>query len=409
MATVNKAFRALASGYLFPEINRRVRLWQTNNPGKNVLRLGIGNTTEALPLALREAMIEKINELGDRETYTGYGDEQGDTYVREGLVEYYKKFGVELEISEVFVSDGAKSDAANIQAIFATDSIIAVTDPAYPVYVDSNVASGRSRGWDESRGMYHDLVYLSCTEENNFIPPLPSERVDLIYLCNPNNPTGAVMNHAQLKEFVEYARFHKSVIIYDSAYSEYITEEGYPHSIYEIEGAKECAIELSSFSKFSGFTGVRLGWTIVPTTLMCADSTEGELNRLWNRRQTTFFNGASNIAQRGGFAALSGEGYEQSRALVAYYLENARLIREGLEAKGLTVYGGVNSPYIWAKTPNGLDSWLFFDQLLDQCNVVVTPGGGFGPAGKNFIRVSAYNHRENVVIAMRMIQEHLTI
>jgi LL-diaminopimelate aminotransferase len=312
-------------------------------------------------------------------------------------------------MDEVFVSDGAKSDAANIQTLFSIDSVVAVADPAYPVYVDSNVASGRSEGWDENLGMYKDLVYLSCTEENGFIPPLPSQKVDLIYLCNPNNPTGAVMSHEQVKRFIDYARKNKSVIIYDSAYSEYITEEGYPRSIYEIEEAKECAIEISSFSKFSGFTGVRLGWTVVPRSLVCEDSKPRELNRMWNRRQTTFFNGASNIAQKGGYAALSGEGYEQSRALVAYYLENARLIREGLQRIGLTVYGGINSPYIWAKTPNGIDSWTFFDQLLDQCHVVVTPGGGFGPAGNQFVRVSAYNHRENVEEAMKMIQENLMI
>ncbi len=409
MATINKAFRKLASGYLFPEINRRVRAWQESNPGKNVLRLGIGNTTEALPPAICSAMIEKVKELGNRDTYTGYGDEQGDTYLREALVEYYKNVGVTLESDEVFVSDGAKSDAANIQAIFSTESVVAVSDPAYPVYVDSNVASGRSDGWDETLGMYKNLVYLSCTEANNFIPPLPETDVDLIYLCNPNNPTGSVMNHQEVKAFVDYARKHKSIIIYDSAYSEYITEEGYPRSIYEIEGAEECAIELSSFSKFSGFTGVRLGWTIVPKALMCEDSKAQELNRMWNRRQTTFFNGASNIAQRGGFAALSGAGYEESRALVAYYLENARIIREGLKKLGLTVYGGVNSPYIWAKTPNGIDSWAFFDQILDQCHVVVTPGGGFGPAGNQFVSVSSYNHRENVEEAMKMIEENLTI
>jgi len=409
MATINSAYRKLASGYLFPEINRRVRAWQERNPDKKVLRLGIGNTTEALPPAICKAMIEKVEELGMRETYTGYGDEQGDGYLRKALVEYYQQGGVSLEMDEVFVSDGAKSDAANIQTLFSTDSIVAVADPAYPVYVDSNVASGRSAGWDESRGMYRNLVYLSCTEENGFIPPLPSRKVDLIYLCNPNNPTGAVMNHEEVKRFVDYARKHKSVIIYDSAYSEYITEEGYPRSIYEIEGAKECTIEISSFSKFSGFTGVRLGWTIVPKSLVCEDSKPLELNRMWNRRQTTFFNGASNIAQRGGHAALSGEGYEQSRALVKYYLENARLIREGLKRVGLTVYGGINSPYIWAKTPDGIDSWAFFDQLLDQCHVVVTPGGGFGPAGNRFVRVSAYNHRENVEEAMKMIEERLKI
>jgi LL-diaminopimelate aminotransferase len=409
MATINKNFQKLASGYLFPEIARRTKLWQASHPDTQVLRLGIGNTTEALPEAVCEAMKKKIDELGQRSTYTGYGDEQGDTYLREAFVEYYKRYNVELESSEFFISDGAKSDAANIQDIFGTDNVVAVQDPAYPVYVDSNVVGGRTGLFNSEKGCYDGFEYLSSTEENGFIPVPPQEKVDLIYLCSPNNPTGAVATYDQLKAFVDYAIEHKSVIIFDSAYSEYITEEGYPRSIYEVEGAKSCAIEINSFSKFSGFTGVRLGWTIVPKELECEDAPKGVLNAMWNRRQCTFFNGASNIAQRGGFAALSGPGHAESRALVSYYLENARIIREGLEQVGLTVYGGVNSPYIWAKTPNGMDSWDFFDILLDTCHVVVTPGGGFGPGGKNFVRVSSYGHRENVVQAMKQIKENLKI
>lgn len=407
MATINTNFQKLASGYLFPEIARRTRLWQESHPGVDVLRLGIGNTTEALPEAICDAMKEKIDRLSDRATYSGYGDEQGDTYLREALVTYYERYGVNLESTEFFVSDGAKSDAANIQDLFDANNIVAVQDPAYPVYVDSNVVGGRTGLFDKAAGQYEGFVYLSSTEENGFIPEPPKVHVDLIYLCSPNNPTGAVATYDQLKAFVDYAIKEKSIIIFDSAYNEYITEEGYPRSIYEIEGAKRCAIEINSFSKFSGFTGVRLGWTIVPKQLECENAPAGVLNSMWNRRQCTFFNGASNIAQSGGFAALSGAGYEQSRALVEYYLGNAKIIKEGLEKVGLTVYGGVNSPYIWAKTPNGMDSWDFFDLLLDKCHVVVTPGGGFGPAGANFVRVSSYGHRENVEKAMQQIEENL--
>ncbi|MDD4301736.1 MAG: LL-diaminopimelate aminotransferase [Sphaerochaeta sp.] len=409
MATINTNFQKLASGYLFPEIARRTKVWQESNPGVEVLRLGIGNTTEALPPAVCDAMKEKIKKLSDRATYSGYGDEQGDTALREALVRYYGRYGVELKSTEFFVSDGAKSDAANIQDLFSSENVVAIQDPAYPVYVDSNVVGGRTGLFNKEKGLYDGFVYLSSTEENGFIPSPPEQKVDLIYLCSPNNPTGAVATHAQLKAFVDYAIEHKSIIIFDSAYSEYVTEEGYPRSIYEVEGAKRCAIEINSFSKFSGFTGVRLGWTIVPEELECEDAPSGLLNSMWNRRQCTFFNGASNIAQAGGLAALEGEGYDQSRALVEYYLENARIIREGLEKVGLRVYGGVNSPYIWAKTPNGMDSWEFFDILLDKCHVVVTPGGGFGPSGAAFVRVSSYGHRENVIKAMAQIEENLQV
>ncbi len=409
MATINNNFEKLASGYLFPEIARRTAVWQKGNPGIEIMRLGIGNTTEALPRAVCTAMHEKIEALSDRATYSGYGDEQGDTYLREALVAYYGRYGVELDPTEFFVSDGAKSDAANLQDIFGRDNVVAIQDPAYPVYVDSNVVGGRTGLFDKEKGRYNGFVYLESNEENGFIPSPPEGKVDLIYLCSPNNPTGSVATKEQLKAFVDYAIRNKSVIIFDSAYSEYITEEGYPRSIYEVEGAKQCAIEINSFSKFSGFTGVRLGWTIVPKALVCEDAKAGLLNALWNRRQCTFFNGASNIAQAGGFAALSGDGYAQSRALVDYYMENARIIGEGLKKVGLTVYGGVNSPYIWAKTPNNMPSWAFFDLLLDTCHVVVTPGSGFGPAGEGFVRVSSYGHRENVIKAMASIEENLAI
>ena len=406
MANINNSFSKLAAGYLFPEIARRTNSYLKENPNANIMKLGIGNTTEALPPALVKAMKDKLDLLSNRETYSGYGDEQGDTPLREALVKYYSRYGVELESTEFFISDGAKADAANIQQLFSSDSIVAFQDPAYPVYVDSNVVGGRTTGYSEELQEYKNFVYLPCTEENGFVPDLPKVKVDLIYLCSPNNPTGAVMTHEQLKGFVDYANENDAVIIFDSAYSDYIKDESLPRSIYEVEGAKSCAIEINSFSKNAGFTGVRLGWTIVPKALKCEDGQVGVLNSMWNRRQCTFFNGASNIAQAGGLAALSGEGLEQCLALVDYYLGNADIIKEGLESVGLVCYGGGNSPYIWAKTPNGMTSWEFFDYLLKECNVVITPGSGFGPAGEGYIRVSSYGHRENVIQAINSIKEN---
>lgn len=407
MASINGEFRKLAAGYLFPEIKRRVNEWKAAHPGVTVLSLGIGNTTEALPAAVVSAIKERAELLAHRETYTGYGDEQGELPLREALAAYYASWGVHLQADEFFVSDGAKADAANIQQLFDSRSVVAVQDPAYPVYVDSNVVAGRAGVYSPEKESYTDLVYLPCVEERGFIPVVPAGHVDLIYLCNPNNPTGAVATKTQLKDFVDYALGHKAVIIYDAAYSEYISDPALPRSIYEIPGAELCAIELNSFSKFSGFTGVRLGWTIVPRTLICADSKPGELHRMWFRRQSTFFNGASNLAQSAGLAALHGAGLTQSRALVAYYKENARIIRDGLQAVGLTVHGGTDSPYVWTRTPKGMGSWEFFDLLLDRCHVVVTPGAGFGPSGEGYVRVSSYGHREDVEAAMASIKKNL--
>jgi LL-diaminopimelate aminotransferase len=407
MATINENFSKLAAGYLFPEIARRTNKYLNENPGVDLMKLGIGNTTEPLPPLLVRAMKDKLDLLSNRDTYTGYGDEQGDTALRETLVEYYKRYGVSLEATEFFVSDGAKADAANIQELFGKNNIIAVEDPAYPVYVDSNVVGGRTSGFDSEKECYNNFVYLPCNEENKFIPEVPDSKVDLIYLCSPNNPTGAVMSHSDLKRFVDYARENKAIIIFDSAYCEYVKDENLPKSIYEIEGAKECAIEINSFSKSAGFTGVRLGWSIVPKELVSENSEVGEINSMWNRRQCTFFNGASNIAQAGGLAALSGEGHKECMGLVDYYMGNARIIKEGLESVGLTCFGGDNSPYIWAKTPNNMTSWEFFDFLLKTCHVVVTPGSGFGPSGESYIRVSSYGHRENVEKAIASIKENM--
>jgi LL-diaminopimelate aminotransferase len=407
MATINNNFSKLSAGYLFPEIARRTNKYLNENKGVELMKLGIGNTTESLPLSLVDAMKAKLDLLSNRDTYLGYGDEQGDTTLREGLVKYYSRYGVKFDSTEFFISDGAKADAANIQELFGRENIIAFQDPAYPVYVDSNVVGGRTSGFDDEKGCYNNFVYLSCNEENGFIPDVPDTKVDLIYLCSPNNPTGAVMNHDQLKKFVDYARKNKAIILFDGAYSEYVKDDDLPRSIFEVEGAKECAIEINSFSKNAGFTGVRLGWTIVPKDLVSEDSEVGQINSMWNRRQCTFFNGASNIAQAGGLAALSGQGYEDCRALVNYYMGNAKIIKKGLESVGLTCFGGDNSPYIWAKTPNNMTSWEFFDFLLKVCHVVVTPGSGFGPSGESFIRVSSYGHRENVEKAIASIKENM--
>ena len=409
MATINKNYRKLSAGYLFPEIARRAKAYQDAHPQATLHRLGIGNTTEPLPKAILDGLHQKVDRLGNAETYTGYGDEQGDTPLREALAGYYRDIGVEISPDEFFVSDGAKADAANIQTLFDSENVVAIQDPAYPVYVDSNVVSGRTGSFNREAGKYDGFVYLAGTEQNNFFPEPPKEKVDLIYLCSPNNPTGAVATHAQLQSYVDYARRNKAVIIFDAAYAEYISDPSLPRSIFAIPGARECAIEINSFSKFAGFTGVRLGWTIVPKELTAEDSEAGELHRLWFRRQVTFFNGASNIAQAGGLAVLSPEGLSQAREIIAYYMENARIIREGLRSVGLTVFGGDNAPYLWVKTPGDVSSWDFFDQLLTQCQVIATPGSGFGAAGEHYIRISAFGHRENIRAAVESITRNLVL
>ena len=409
MARVSEDFMRLQSGYLFPEVARRIRAWQERNPGKSVMKLSIGNTTEALPPYIADAMRRKIDLLTDRRTYTGYGDEQGDTPLREALSDHYRKeYGVSLPSSAFFVSDGAKSDAGNIQSIFSHSSIPAVQDPAYPVYVDSNVAGGHTGEYDEVTGGYRGIVYMRADASNGFVADPPREHADLIYLCFPNNPTGAVATKDQLKAFVDYAHRERAIIIFDSAYSDYIETEGIPHSIYEIEGAEDCAIEIGSFSKNAGFTGVRLGWTIVPEQLSAENAPAGTIHRLWNRRQCTFFNGASNIAQSGGLAALSDKGRKECLDLVSYYKENVRIIRTGMESIGLASTGGVDSPYIWTRCPDGMTSWDFFDFLLDKAHVAVTPGSGFGNAGEGFVRISSYGHREDVAAAVDSIKENLS-
>jgi LL-diaminopimelate aminotransferase len=407
MARINQNYDKLAAGYLFPEIAKRTHAFSEKNPDAQVLRLGIGDTTEPIVSSVLDGLRDGVNALGTAESYSGYGPSEGISPLRESLAKLYAERGLSLDSSEFFVSDGAKSDSANIQGIFSDDCVVAVQDPAYPVYVDSNVIAGRTG--QASEAGYQGLVYMPCTEENGFFPELPTQKVDLIYICSPNNPTGAVATKEQLKTFVDYANEHKAIIFYDSAYAAFITDPDLPRSIYEIEGAEKCAIEFNSFSKTAGFTGVRLAWTIVPKACQTEDSEPGKLHALWTRRQNTFFNGASNVVQSGGVAALSPEGRRQTDEQVAFYLENARIINEGLTSLGITTYGSDNAPYVWLKTPNGLSSWDFFDKLLNECHVVGTPGSGFGPAGEGFFRLSAFGHRANVEKAVQSIKENLKI
>ncbi len=407
MARINQNYNKLAAGYLFPEIARRTNAFLDSNQGAEVLRLGIGDTTEPIVPAVLKGLHNGVDSLGVAETYSGYGPSEGVTPLREALAREYGALGLSLSADEFFVSDGAKSDSANIQSIFSQDCVVAVQDPAYPVYVDSNVIYGRTG--DATDSGYDGLVYMPCTEENGFFPPLPDGKVDLIYLCSPNNPTGAVATKDQLKSFVDYALEHKAIIFFDSAYSAFITDPQLPRSIYEVDGADKCAIEFNSFSKTAGFTGVRLAWTIVPKTCEAEDVPAGKLHSLWTRRQNTFFNGASNVVQSGGLAALSSDGKAQTAQQVAFYLENARIINEGLKSLGITTYGGGNAPYVWMKAPGGLTSWDFFDKLLNECHVVGTPGSGFGPAGEGFFRLSAFGHRENVERAVASIKSNLAI
>ncbi len=407
MVTTNENYDKLSPNYLFVEIARRAKSFSEKNPGVKILKLGIGNTTEPLSPTVIKGLRLGVDKLADVKTYTGYGDEQGDARLRKSIADFYSRRSVSLAPDEIFISDGAKSDAANIQSIFGLRSVVAVQDPAYPVYVDSNVIAGRT---GPSKGTTYDgMVYMPCTEQNGFFPDPPSQKVDLIYLCSPNNPTGAVATKEQLGTFVDYARKNKAVIIFDAAYSSFISDPKLPRSIYEAEGAKECSIEVNSFSKSSGFTGVRLGWAAVPKALVVEKTQPGKINSLWNRRQTTMFNGASNIAQEGGLAAISEQGVKENQAVIDGYMTNARKIKECLVQKGLRVFGGVNAPYLWVRTPNNMSSWEFFDKILNEANVVVTPGSGFGPSGEGYVRLSAFGHREDILEAVESIKERLAL
>ena len=393
--------------YLFVEVNRRAEKYMEENPDKDVIKMGIGDVTKPLTPTVIKAFKDAVDEMADGETFMGYGPEQGYDFLAEAIIKNdFNRWGVDLDLDEVFISDGAKCDTGNIQEIFDLDNVIAVTDPVYPVYVDTNVMAGRS-GLIKDDGMYENIVYLPCTEENDFVPALPEEDVDLIYLCFPNNPTGTTLTKDQLAKFVEYAKENDALILFDAAYEVFITEDDVPHTIYEIEGAKEVAIEFRSFSKTAGFTGTRCAYTVVPKEIKIKTSTgdEQSVNALWNRRQTTKFNGVSYPVQKAAEAVYSEEGQKEIMENIEYYLENAKIIRESLSDIGLNVYGGVNSPYIWVKAPNDMESWDFFDLLLEDANIVGTPGSGFGPSGEGYLRLTAFNTLENTKEAMSRISK----
>ncbi|HEY3320366.1 MAG TPA: LL-diaminopimelate aminotransferase [Planctomycetota bacterium] len=406
MAFVNDNYLKLKAGYLFPEIGRRVKAFSAANPQAKIIRMGIGDVTEPLVPAVIAAMHKAVDEMARRETFQGYGPEQGFDFLREAIAKNdFQTRGCDISADEIFVSDGSKCDTGNILDVFGANNTIAMTDPVYPVYVDTNVMAGHT-GPANDKGEYAGLVYLPTTAENDFTAPLPKQRVDIVYLCYPNNPTGTVASKAALSKWVEYARANETIIFFDAAYEAYITDAAVPHSIYEIPGARDVAIEFRSFSKTAGFTGTRCAFTVVPKTLKgkARDGSPVEVHKLWTRRHTTKFNGVSYITQRGAEAIYGGEGKQQIRQVIAFYLENARIIRESLSALGMKVYGGVNAPYVWVKTPGQATSWDFFDTMLKTANVVVTPGSGFGASGEGYFRVSAFNSRANVEEAMGRIK-----
>jgi len=397
MILINENYIKLPGSYLFSDIARKVNEFKTANPDADIIRLGIGDVTKPLPEASVKALHVAVDEMASAESFRGYGPEQGYDFLVNTIVENdYRSHGLDIRPDEIFVSDGSKSDTGNIGDILGVDNIVAITDPVYPVYIDTNVMAGRS-GNLGTDGKWDKLVYLPCTAENNFIPDLPKQKVDIIYLCYPNNPTGTTLTKDQLKVWVDYALENKALILFDGAYESFITEDNVPHSIYEIDGAKKVAIEFRSFSKTAGFTGTRCAYTVIPQELMGYTS-NGEtvsLNKLWNRRHTTKFNGVPYIIQRAAEACYSPEGKKQVRDTIEYYMNNAHIIRGGLSEQGLQVYGGINSPYIWVKTPDGLTSWGFFDYLLNKLNIVGTPGIGFGPSGEGYLRLTAFNTLEN--------------
>lgn len=403
MFQINENYLKLPGSYLFSTIGRKVREYSAAHPDKELIRLGIGDVTLPLAPAVIKAMHEAVDEMGKAETFKGYAPDLGYEFLRQAIVEHdYKARGAKIEIDEVFISDGAKSDSGNIGEIFGPDNKVAICDPVYPVYIDSNAMAGRAGDYVESLQKWDKAIYMPCTKETSFAPELPKETPDMIYLCFPNNPTGSAITKTELQKWVDYALKVGAVIIYDAAYEAYISEENVPHTIYECQGAEGCAIELRSFSKNAGFTGTRLGFTVVPKALKCG---EVSLNALWARRHGTKFNGAPYIIQKAGAAVYTKEGREQTKEQVAYYMNNAKVIHEGLKEAGYTVSGGVNAPYIWLKTPEKMSSWEFFDYLLDNANVVGTPGSGFGPSGEGYFRLTAFGSYENTVRAMERIKK----
>ena len=408
MTSINQNFLELQGSYLFSEIAKRRTKFTQENPNAEIISLGIGDVTRGLPDSVLKAMHAAVDEMAQPGSFRGYGPEQGYDFLINAIIENdYKSRGIDIATNEVFVSDGSKCDVGNIQEIFSENSIVAVQDPVYPVYVDTNVMAGRSGKYNQDNKRYENIAYLECTAENNFKPSLPDRKVDIIYLCYPNNPTGMTLTKEELKVWVDYAKENQCLILFDSAYEAFIQEKDVPHSIYEIEGAKEVAIEFRSFSKTAGFTGIRCAYTVVPRELKGFD-TEGNsvlINDLWNRRHTTKFNGVSYVTQRGAAAIYSPEGKQQIAELVQYYMANAAIIRDGLASIGIEVFGGVNAPYIWLKTPQGMDSWAFFDKLLTEANIVGTPGVGFGQSGQGYFRLTAFGSRENTEKAVERIRK----
>ena len=405
MVKVNENYLKLKAGYLFPEISKRVNAYIHNNSSSDIIKLGIGDVTEPLPKSCRDAMSKALNEMGTKDGFRGYGPEQGYPWLREKISDNeFISRGCQIAPDEIFVSDGSKCDSSNILDILGNDNSIAVTDPVYPVYVDSNVMTGRT-GESLQDGTYQGLIYLPINEENNFLPEIPSSKVDIIYLCFPNNPTGATITKVDLKKWVDYANQNNSLILFDAAYEAFIQDKDLPHSIYEIDGAKDCAIEFRSFSKNAGFTGVRCAYTVIPKNLSGLNSKSEKINlwSLWNRRQSTKFNGVSYIVQRGAEAVYSSDGKKEVKDLIGFYMENAKIMKNKLKTAGFTVYGGDNAPYIWIKVPDQMTSWDFFDYLLEKANVVGTPGSGFGLSGEGYFRLSAFNSREKVIDAMERI------
>lgn len=401
MFTINENYLKLPGSYLFSNIAKKINAYQSENPQAQILRLGIGDVTQPLAPAIIEALHKAVDEMANAETFHGYAPDLGYEFLRNAIAKNdYKDRGCDISADEIFVSDGAKCDSGNIQEIFGLNNKIAVCDPVYPVYVDTNVMAGRSGEYNPNTQNFDGMIYMPCLEENDFVPEFPKENPDIIYLCFPNNPTGATITKAQLQEWVDYAKRIGAVIIYDAAYEAYITEEEIPHSIYECEGARECAIELHSFSKNAGFTGVRLGYTVVPKDLKCGDV---QLHSLWARRHGTKYNGAPYIVQRAGEAVYSDAGKAQLKEQVAYYMQNAKVIYEGLKNAGYSVSGGINAPYVWLKTPDKMTSWEFFDKLLHEANVVGTPGSGFGAHGEGYFRLSAFGSHENTIKAVERI------
>ena len=407
MTRINENFLELQESYLFSTIAKKVEKYSKENPDKKIIKLGIGDVTKPIVPTVIQAMHKAVDEMGTKDGFKGYGPEQGYEFLRKAIVENdYKKRGVDIAEDEIFVSDGAKCDCGNIVDIFAKDNKVAITHPVYPVYLDTNVMAGRSGKYDEEKGIYENIVYLPISAKNDFKPELPKERVDMIYLCFPNNPTGTVLTKEELKKLVDYAKENNSIILYDSAYEAFITEPDIPHTIYEVEGAKDVAIEFRSFSKTAGFTGLRCAYVVIPKEVKgyTNDGKEIEIRKLWNRRTCTKFNGVSYIVQKAAEATYTPEGRKEIMENIAYYMENAKIIKQGLEEAGFTVYGGVNSPYVWLKVPENKTSWEFFDDLLENVNVVGTPGSGFGPSGEGYFRLTAFGTRENTVEAINRIK-----